>query len=598
MKLRRMDTTVACGIATIVACFAVFSVTGCRKSKPPEDATAQPSATQTPPDTSGGPSVPQATPVATPSAVSTTSDPSSRGFVAPSAAPTTAAQIAAEYANRPAALAPMSLAEFQYGVSPTLNSDVTYQPDVVVMEHGAEAIHGYSSDGLTWLLDANAPHVADLQPGKIMFATGRAVGRILGVMPHGSDVAVTIGPASFTDVVSDLHMSFEQPVDLSSAIMYSAPDAPLTGDLAPLVKDTTKKTSDARTSYGDEVVVGPVTQTGWANPVRLVTLNSPSSPMVVPATWNTSRSRATVMSPVSQVFNLVGPLVGLPQPVNVSGFKVSPYQGGGLGISIARSTPELMMLASGGVKLDRPSLKFNLNITHGTVQTAEVELTGAAALLVQIQAGTEVGLPGNISKVYYVPTDFSIPIFGRPIPVAITFHQSFIVETAFTAKNSTLGTAGEEDFTGSVFMGLHNGSWAVGAPTSLTNKQDLLQSISGVSLGASSIIFGWGTKMIVGIGAFGFSTGPFLGYQTSVAVVHGSALTTGLVPVPPCKGAILKVSVNAGVGYSLPAPFVSAVNAVLNLLRINTQLPPSGGISHQEPVVSLEKSVPNKCASF
>ncbi len=123
---------------------------------------------------------------------------SSSGFVPPASAPTTPAAIAAEYANRPDALKPMSLAEFQYGVSPTLGSDVTYQPDVIVMEHGADAIHGYSSDGLTWLLDASAPHVSELQPGKIMFATGRAVGRILAVTLHGTDVAVTLGPAALT----------------------------------------------------------------------------------------------------------------------------------------------------------------------------------------------------------------------------------------------------------------------------------------------------------------------------------------------------------------------------------------------------------------
>ena len=98
--------------------------------------------------------------------------------------------------------------------------------------------------------------------------------------------------------------------------------------------------------------------------------------------------------------------------------------------------------------------------------------------------------------------------------------------------------------------------------------------------------------------AFGFATGPFLGYNTSVAAVKGSDMTTGLVPVPPCHGAILSVSINAGVGYSLPAPFVSAVNSILNLLHLNTQLPPSAGVAHQENIIRKQKSVPNNCASF
>jgi hypothetical protein len=48
-------------------------------------------------------------------------------------------------------------------VSPTLNKDVKYQPAVIVMEHGAEAIRANSSDGMTWTLDANAPHAAEIQ---------------------------------------------------------------------------------------------------------------------------------------------------------------------------------------------------------------------------------------------------------------------------------------------------------------------------------------------------------------------------------------------------------------------------------------------------
>ncbi len=599
MTHSRIHSSVAYDFATLAACATLLSVSGCRKHESPAGAGAPSQAVAQPSDGTnapgGSPSSPAPAVDATPSAAR--SSDSSSGFVAPASAPTTPAAIAAEYANRPDALKPMSLAEFQYGVSPTRNSDVTYQPDVIVMEHGADAIHGYSSDGLTWLLDANAPHVSDLQPGKIMFATGRAVGRILAVTPHGSDVAVTLGPAALTDVVSDLQMSFEQPVDLSSAIMYSAPNAPLGGDLAPMVKDTTK-TSDAETGYGDEVVVGRVPERGWATPIIPASDRIRTAISARPTHWVRSSAAPVQGGAVGQIFNMVGPLVGLPQPVNMSGFKVSPYQGGGLGISIARSTPDLMMVASGGVKLDRPSLRVNLNIAHGSVVTAELELKGAAALLVDIQAGTQVGLKGNIHQVYYVPTDFSIPIFGKAVPFAITFHQSFIVNTAFTAKNSTLNAGGEEDFTGSVFMGLHNGSWGVGAPTSMTDKRDLLQSINGVSLGATSLIFGWGTKMIVGIGAFGFATGPFLGYNTSVAALRGSDLTTGLVPVPPCHGAILSVSLNAGVGYSLPAPFVSAVNAVLNLLHLNTQLPPSGGVAHQQTVIREQKSVPNNCASF
>jgi hypothetical protein len=571
MAHRRFHSTVRCGVAAIIVGVIALPMAGCRAHKSAAGTdTAPPEVVEAP-----GPN----------SATEVVPDPS---------APTTPAAIAAVYASRPASLASLSLAEFQYGASPTRSGDVTYQPDVVVMEHGADAIHGYSSDGLTWLLDPNAPHVAELQPNKIMFATGRAVGRVLAVTKQGNDVAVTLGPAALTDIVSDVQMSFEQPVDLSSVIVYTAPNAPLSGDLTPLIQDTTK-TSDARTGNGDQVVINRGRQTGWIVPVSL---QSRPAIAAVPALWREPPMGDAQGGPVGQVFNLVGPMIGVPRPVTVSGFKVTPYSGGGMGISIATSSPNLMMIASGGVRLDQPSVKVTLDIKHGAVQTAELELRGVGALLVDLQAGTQVGRTGNINKVYYVPTDMSIPIFGKVLPIAITFRQSFLVETAFTAKNSTLNAGGEEDFTGAVSMGLHNGSWGVSAPTSMTDKRDLLQSINGVSLGASSIIFGWGTKVIVGLGAFGFATGPYIGYNTQVAVVRGSDLTTGLVPVPPCHGAILSLSLNVGVGYSLPAPLVSAVNSILRLLQLNTTLAPTNGINHQQNIIRVEKSVPNKCASF
>jgi hypothetical protein len=45
----------------------------------------------------------------------------------------------------------ISEAERHFGVSPTFNKDVEYQPAVIVMEHGAEAIRANSSDGMAWM---------------------------------------------------------------------------------------------------------------------------------------------------------------------------------------------------------------------------------------------------------------------------------------------------------------------------------------------------------------------------------------------------------------------------------------------------------------
>ena len=75
-------------------------------------------------------------------------------------------------------------------------------PDVIVMEQGDKAIKSVASDGMTWTFDANAPQVSDFQVGKIVFATGRAVGRVLMLKPNGSTVSAILGPVALEDIIS------------------------------------------------------------------------------------------------------------------------------------------------------------------------------------------------------------------------------------------------------------------------------------------------------------------------------------------------------------------------------------------------------------
>jgi hypothetical protein len=74
----------------------------------------------------------------------------------------------------------------EYGIAPVPDPSVTYQPDVIVVGGGADAIRAQSSNGFIWTIDGHAPHAADLAPGKIFFLTNRAVGRVLDIRnDHG-----------------------------------------------------------------------------------------------------------------------------------------------------------------------------------------------------------------------------------------------------------------------------------------------------------------------------------------------------------------------------------------------------------------------------
>jgi hypothetical protein len=79
-------------------------------------------------------------------------------------------------------------AELRYGQAPAPNPAVTYQPDVVMVGGGAASVRSVTADGLTWRLDPRAGRADQLKPGKILFVTGRGVGRVLDARRDGGDV--------------------------------------------------------------------------------------------------------------------------------------------------------------------------------------------------------------------------------------------------------------------------------------------------------------------------------------------------------------------------------------------------------------------------
>jgi hypothetical protein len=143
----------------------------------------------------------------------------------PSGTPTAPAATSAA-PEIPTALAKLTANELKWGMSPTRNAKVEYQDGVIIMEHGADAVRAVASNGLTWTIDANAPQAEEIKLDKILFATGRVMGRVLKVERKGDGLAVTLGPVQITDVIKDCDISSDQPVSLASALVYTAPDYP------------------------------------------------------------------------------------------------------------------------------------------------------------------------------------------------------------------------------------------------------------------------------------------------------------------------------------------------------------------------------------
>src|SRR5690348_5028763 len=201
-----MVTTVSCRRAIAVAILgAALAPAACKKRQPTP-----------PPSQSQQPAAPQSTTGST----QQTSGPDAPAWLDhPQASPGTTVLTAIDPKT-------LTKSEVQFGVAPKRSPDVEYQPGVIVMEHGDQAIRAVGSDGMSWTFDANAPNVSDFQEGKIAFATGRAVGRIMALERKASTVTAILGPVQVTDVVKNGRFIMNQPVDADKMITYIAPDYP------------------------------------------------------------------------------------------------------------------------------------------------------------------------------------------------------------------------------------------------------------------------------------------------------------------------------------------------------------------------------------
>jgi hypothetical protein len=446
----------------------------------------------------------------------------------------------------PASLAHLTPNELAWGVSPTRNDKVTYQPDVIIMEHGADAVRAMSSNGLTWTIDATAPHADEIKVDRILFATGRVMGRILAVEHTPNGLAVTLGPVEITDVIKECDLRSDQPIDLSSALVYTAPDYP------------GATTHDA-----------PAEATSFAEPE-------------VPVLFASYHASA----PAPDI-----PDIGAPKEILIDNFHIVPVCCGGLGITIAHDGQGVKMMANASVVLKNPSVHFDLVIHRGTIYTALVQLKGTAGFRVHFTAGTDAGISGNIHQNFFVPVDATFPIAGLGVPLSVVIRQTLTLTTLFTAQNGTLESTGEYDFGGDFKAGKENGGdWRADGPTSVTTKQNLANTTEGISLGVNGLVFGYGAKIIVGIGAFGFVTGPYVGYNTVIGINKSSSMPGAL----PCASGQLNTSMRYGVGYQMPQLVTDAINffmRALNVKPINSE----GGFEKQEGLIDKTDYVPAGC---
>ena len=479
---------------------------------------------------------------------------------------------------------PHSLTESQlkFGIAPRRDPSVDYQPGIILMEDGDKAIKSVATDGLTWTFDANAPQVSDFQVGKIVFATSRAVGRVISLNRQGDSVKVILGPVQLTDVILNGNFQMDQAIDLNNMISYVAPDYPEPPE--PTAKTQTSFNTNGSPNHVDErvILVQPSHNGSWMPTSMVRTYGdgnrisyhkqgrywfaNPRSGMSFGGPRLVRTGGQAFQMPGVPGVNGVHPLKIPIQPmtppatlgqvpmVNLQGMKAIPLAGsdGGVGVEYDFDKNGLKLRSSGYMTIRDSGIQFFLHIKNG-IQDCGVRIKGHIGLKLHLNAASTQAFQANLHKKVWLPIDLSIPL-GGPVPLSLTFDSAFTIDTAFSAKTSVLNAEGEYSFGAGIEAGYWAHDWRLNVPTSAQIITDIGSSTEGISVGINSAVMGFDVRTMIGIGAFGFNTGVYAGLRFAGTVLRSPDIGF------PCKQGTIQAFIDTGVGYSLPGWATDAIN--------------------------------------
>jgi hypothetical protein len=499
---------------------------------------------------------------------------------------------------KPVDLRSLSESELKYGIAPRRSSAVEYQPDVIVMEHGDKAIRSISSNGMEWEFDANAEHVSEFQEGKIVFATGRAVGRVIGLKREGDSVKAILGPIQLTDVIKNGKFKMDSPISADNVISYVAPDFPQEPESHPEDKKISHEFGDVP-GIERAVVVSRIRSGVWT-PMSVAETYSDGHRdtfQKVGNRWAASHLALARMDsslrlkPFKHIqrvaFQQVPGVPGLqypqfpevpftPQPpaktagtaptVDVDDIRtVGVMNPSYIGVQFySKNAPGgLAVFAEALMDVNDLHLHFSLDIVGGKIMTCGMDLGGALGVTLHIDSHTTKDFQVNLHKKWWVPIDLTIPIgLGNMagIPFSVTFNMMLDINSGFSAKQSILIAEGDYTYKGGLWAGYKDkGGWQLNPVSDVTARTDMGRSIQGVSVGINSLVMAASIRAMVGIGAFGFNTGVFIGMRFDGTLLRAPDIAL------PCKQATIEVYMDSGVGYSLPGFVVDLINKLLSM---------------------------------
>lgn len=449
----------------------------------------------------------------------------------------------------------LTQAEFLYGRDVTPDDTVKLASDVVLVPNGSRAIRSVTGDGMTWTLDPKAPGIDQLQVGKVMFLTGRAVGRVADVRPSDAGTLVTIAPVDITEVITDGSFSgSDTALDSSQLIGYDTGPQPWSVvSLAPSPSPSAGASpapSPAEPSASPEGVTA-----------RLASYREPAGlgPDVAPV----DDDQEYQPGDVSQRPPPPVPNWGAPPSTSVGDYKLQALCcSDGVGVKVDRVAGGVGVHARLMITGSTPSVSWHLEIGGAKILRAGLSVQGMAGIEYAFRINSDAGLGGNFHDRMEVPLrlEWTVPTV-HGIPFTFSVSQSFIVASAMSSKGSFLDAVGSWTFDGGLGFEYNGGDTVNPNPMGRGSiRQSMMRSLDGFTEAPAGIVLAHRVETRVGIGTGSFSVGPFVDVVSSVGASRGSNI--GLLI---CRGVDLNIAVGAGVSYRLPDIVVKIVNLVLKV---------------------------------
>jgi hypothetical protein len=425
------------------------------------------------------------------------------------------------------------VAAMTFGPAPRTDGSVTYQPDVVIVGGGADSVVAKSDDGLVYTIDDGADRIDHVEVGKVMYVTSRVVGRVLEVEEVDRGINVTLGPVELTEIFEDAHFEFSGPVDIASG------GAVVTPELVDLSTPIGPSAPENQRDDAPEEESPSTTESAAPGTIVLPEVRFIAGEQEAP-----SRGRELTTKFTS------------------GNFTVEAYvKSSGYGAKIGHKANGMALQFDFGIR-GTPQVTTDLTIEHGKLTNGGFDISGLTGVSVGVVGASESGQRGNFGNRIEFPVEFVFPLQQSGIPAQFIYKDRVIIETAFSAKNSTLEGRGDYTLSGSLGFDVADGKIKLHAPT-VAVKDSFLQSLSGIGVGYASVVVAFQQKLLLGFGIPEAAVGPF---GSLTMAVTGTAGPTG-VGIVQCHQASLDVVVGGGVGWSI-TPAAASLFARLGITKI------------------------------